>query len=122
MSLTNRIMVFLWGAIFITFLVKIPSLVDQFHVSRFVVSSLFCAWGVLAVLPMLKKPSLTRMDALLFGFYAWHLLSVLWADNFGEAIFTSQKYLLFAVLFLCFRHVLEEEKSVRDKIFPIVVA
>ncbi|MEL6971904.1 MAG: hypothetical protein AAFO02_17180, partial [Bacteroidota bacterium] len=122
MSLANRIMVFLWGAIFITLLVKVPSLVDQFHVSRFVVASVFCVWGVLAVLPALKKVSLTGMDALLFAFYAWHLVSVLWADNFGEAIFASQKYLLFAILFLCFRQVLEEEKSYRDRIFPMIAA
>ncbi len=71
---------------------------------------------------MLKRVSLTVMDGILFGIYLLHLLSLLWADNFGEAIFATQKYLLLAVLFLAFRLVLQEDKSVRNQLFPILLA
>ena len=122
MSLGNRVLVFLWGAIFVTFAVKMPSLVDQYHMSRFLLGSVFGLWGILMVAPKLERLRFTVMDGLLFGFYSLNLLSLAWADNFGEAILTAQKYLLLAVLFLLFRSVLEADKRFRKALLPILVA
>lgn len=122
MSLASRVKIFLWGAIFVTLLVKAPTLIDQFHVSRFIVSTVCCFWAVLGIVPLVKRVSLTLMDGILFGLYFLHLLSLAWADNFGEGIFAAQKYLLLAVLFLCFRLVLQENKAIRKQLFPIFLA
>ena len=122
MALGTRIQVFLWGIIFVTFLARVPSLVDEFHVSRFIVVSVFALWGTVLVLPRLRNLRLQMADAVFFGFYALSLISVSWADNFGEAIFTAQKYMLLALSYLLFRSIIAEDRIHRNQIFPVIVA
>lgn len=122
MSKTIRVQVFLWGVIFIAFLARVPSLVDEYHIGRFIAVSLFSAWGLVMVLPKIKTIRLQFADALLFGFFALNLVSLSWADNFGEAILTTQKYFLLGLIYFLFRQILSEDKSFRNLIFPVVVA
>ncbi|WP_367389518.1 O-antigen ligase family protein [Lewinella sp. LCG006] len=122
MSQSRSISVFLLGALLLTFLIKVPALIDEFHVSRFIVATLCCFWAILLVFPKLKSIKLNPMDGLLFGFYFLNLISISWADNFGEAIFTSQKYLLLAVIYLAFRLIFEEDKKYVDTLYPILIA
>lgn len=121
MSQSRSISVFLVGALLITFLIKVPALIDEFHVSRFIVATLCCFWAILMVFPKLKAIKLKPMDGLLFGLYFLHLISVSWSDNFGEAIFTSQKYLLLVVVYLAFRLIFEEDKKYVGYLFPILI-
>ena len=121
MSQSRSISIFLIGTLLLTFLIKVPALVDEFHVSRFIAATLCCFWVVLLVFPKLKVIKLKPMDGLLFGLYFLHLMSVSWSDNFGEAIFTSQKFLLLAVLVLAFRLIFEEDKKYLNSLFPILI-
>ena len=122
MALRSMVLVFLWGILFVTFALKMPTLVDEFHVIRFISANVFLLLGVALILPRLKQIRLGVIDALLFGFYGLNLLSLLWVDNFGEGIFTAQKYLILAVTFLLFRSLLEEDKDYRKALFPVIVA
>lgn len=121
MSQSRSIYVFITGILLITFLIKAPALIDEFHVSRFIVATICCLGAVLMIFPKLKQIKLKPIDGLLFGFYFLNLVSVSWADNFGEAIFTSQKCLLLAIAYLAFRLILEEDKKYASYLFPVLI-
>jgi O-antigen ligase len=73
---------------------------------RFDFWSLICLFGIFFILPKLPTIKFSVMDGLVFAFYALNVVSILWSRNFGEAIFTSQKYLLFFISYLLIRYIL----------------
>lgn len=103
MSLQNSIPAIFFAALVGIFLIWSPELIDAHHVSRFAAWSLVLGAGIVLVLRRLPSIDVTWLDVLLFGFWGWSSLSLLWAKNFGEAIFTNQKYFLLACTVLLFR-------------------
>ncbi|MEO1628659.1 MAG: O-antigen ligase family protein [Bacteroidota bacterium] len=99
------------AALLVNYCLWVPVLIDQYLSSRFIWMSLVNLFGCLWILPRVKKLDFQLLDGLLLAFYGLNLLSLAWAENFGEAIFSIQRYHL---LFLCYyilRHALADLKS-----------
>ena len=103
MKSSTQITLFLFVILVVNYLLRVPWLIDEFHVSRFILLSVLCAVGTIWLFSLPKKLDLHLLDIALLGFYGINLFSVTWSFNFGEAIFTSQKYLLLAISFILFR-------------------
>lgn len=106
MSQTLKIKVFLVAAILINYFFKIPQLVDQYHVSRFAFMSVLLILGVSLILPSFKKIDFNIIDTTIFAFFGINILSLFWANEFSEAIFTAQKQFILAISYYLFRLIL----------------
>ncbi|MEM1322314.1 MAG: O-antigen ligase family protein [Bacteroidota bacterium] len=113
MVLDLRIKIFLLFTLLGTYILRISQLIDEFHVSRFTWLSVLGALACFTLLPAFKRRNFHLLDVLVFGFVGLNLLSLAWAYNFGEAVFTAQKYFLLALLYYLFRHILVEKKDHR---------
>jgi O-antigen ligase len=120
MKLKNTITGFIIGALLITYLSVAPSLADSTLTGRFIVLSVCCFGGIFLLLPKLKNVSLQLFDLLLFGFYILNLISISWAHNFGEAVFTTQRYLLLFLCVLLFKAILREHKQYLSQIATVI--
>lgn len=81
-----------------------PSLMDKYQVSRFLFLSLTLLISLIFLYKNLKKSKhsgLILLDIFFLTYYGIHLVSLSWAMNFGESIFTTQKiFLSFCVYYL----------------------
>ena len=121
MSLHRNIQVFLIAILLVNYVLWIPELIDKFLVSRFIFTSLCCLFGCIWILPKVKRLDLQSLDIVLFAFYALNLVSIAWSKNFGEAIFSAQKYFLLALSYYLFRHILAEHKKYWQSVSRIVL-
>ncbi len=111
MSLPIRLKIFLFGAIVLTYVLRWPGLIDEFHAVRFVSVSLFCLFGIWSILLHLKKLDFHLLDTLLFFFFGLHLFSILWAHNVSEAVITTQRQLVLFTVYFIIRSILCHTKS-----------
>ena len=113
MSIRQRCYIFLASLFFLMYLIKVPSMLDEYMMGRFDFWSVLCFLGLWLILPQVSKNkgSFHWMDGVVLSFYFLNLISVGWATNFGEAIFTTQKYLLFFITYYILRHLLRKEKD-----------
>ena len=91
-----------------------PALLDYYLGSRFLVASLICA--VFAIFLITRKGAI-RMpiilpDLLILSFVAWNAISIDWALNFGEAVFTTGRWILFASCYFLLRIILNHDHDV----------
>lgn len=82
-----------------------PALLDYYLGSRFLAGSLIC--GVFAIVLITRKRA-TRIplilpDFLILSFIFWNAISIGWALNFGEAVFTTGRWILFASCYFLLR-------------------
>ncbi len=105
----NKALILLVTSLVIGYLLRIPELIDEFLVSRFILLSLCCAVGSIWFLWKEKTLTIHALDLVLIAFYVLNLVSIAWAPNFGEATFTSQRYLLLLVMYLIFRVILSDQ-------------
>jgi len=110
MPLLLRLKTFLILALLVNYIVKLPQLIDQFHVSRFAFMTGVTLFGVLFLLPKLPKVDFNVLDATIFLFFGINLLSLGWAADFSEAIFTIQKTFILAISYYLFRQILDSKK------------
>ncbi|MDB4728421.1 O-antigen ligase family protein, partial [Saprospiraceae bacterium] len=105
--------IFLASLFLLMYLIKIPSMLDEYMMGRFDFWSVLCFLGLWLILPQVSKSKgiFHWMDGIVFSFYFLNLISVSWATNFGEAIFTTQKYLLFFITYYTLRHLLHKGKD-----------
>ncbi|MEL6639017.1 MAG: O-antigen ligase family protein, partial [Bacteroidota bacterium] len=121
MSVEKRSLLFLFGLLVVLYLTKITPFLDEYTMGRFTVWTLLAYGGLWLVLPYLRRTDVQVLDWSLLAFYCLNLLSVSWAKNFGEAIFTSQKYLLLFVGYYVLRHLLAEGKVHRDQMAKLLL-
>jgi O-antigen ligase len=108
MKSKHKAVILLFVSLVFNYLLRVPWLIDEFLVSRFLLISVCCAVGSVWFLWNEKNLKLQVLDLVLIGFYLLNLVSIAWAPNFGEATFTSQRYLLLLVMYLIFRSILAE--------------
>ena len=111
MSISVRIGIFIVASLLLTYVLRIPGIIDEFHASRFAFVSLVSILGAISILPSLKKLEITLLDAMVFLFFGLYALSILWAYNFGEAIITAQRQLLLFAIYYLFRSIFHTTKG-----------
>lgn len=113
MSIKLRCYIFFASLFFLIYLIKIPSMLDEYMMGRFDFWSVLCFLGLWLILPQVSKRKgiFHWMDGVVFSFFLLNLISIGWATNFGEAIFTTQKYLLFFITYYILRHLLQKGKG-----------
>ena len=111
MPLSLRIKAFFISALIITYAIKVPQLIDMYHVSRFAFLSVTLLLAVLLILPELKRADFNLLDGAVFLFFGINILSLVWANDFSEAIFTAQKQFILAVSYYLFRLILSSKDN-----------
>ena len=122
MPTEKRIILFLIASILLLYLIKIPPLYDEYTIGRFVFWTFLSAAGLWYLVPRSKTLRLQALDFTLLAFYLLNLLSVAWSKNFGEAIFTTQKYLLLLIFYFLFRQILAKGQQYWDHLAKVLLA
>lgn len=110
MSIEKQHLFFLSLLLIGVYVTVIPTFLDMYTMGRFAVWTILCLGGLWLIVPQTKKVDIHLLDYTLFGFYLLNIVSISWSKNFGEAIFTSQKYLLLFVLYYVLRHLFTQGK------------
>ncbi len=112
-STSNTAIAIIMALLFpVSYLIFINPLFDPTNVPRF----LFTSVVLLGALWFLKDTLIKHIPAnlitlLLIGYYAWSILSISWAHNFGEAVFQTQKHFLFVISILIFSFLIKNNKE-----------
>jgi len=111
-SSNTAIIIFMALLFPVSYLIFSNSVYDPTNVPRF----LFTSVVLLAALWFLKDTLLKLIPVnlitiLLISYYAWSLLSISWAHNFGEAVFQTQKHFLFIFSILIFSFLIKNNKE-----------
>ncbi len=122
MSTEKRSLIFLLGLLLVLYLVKLPPLLDEYTMGRFIVWTILSFAGLWFLLPQFKRVDLQLLDLSLLGFYLINIISISWSQNFGEAILTSQKYLLLLTIYFVLRHLFAQGKVYREQTAKILIA
>ncbi len=111
---SHHIGLFCIVSIIIIPLLVIPSLIDDGLLPRFIVLSVFL---MLFSIYFFRKLSIelwhriNLIDYLFIAFFGIHLLSITWAINSAEAIFSTMKIGLFVLLYFLFKWLLNSYKE-----------
>lgn len=111
---SHHIGLFCIVSIIIIPLLVIPSLIDDGLLPRFIVLSVFL---MLFSIYFFRKLSIelwhriNRIDYLFIAFFGIHLLSITWAINRAEAIFSTMKIGLFVLLYFLFKWLFNSYKE-----------
>lgn len=111
---SHHIGIFCSVSIIIIPLLVIPSLIDDGLLPRFVVLSIFL---MLFSISFFRKLStelwhrIDRIDYLFIAFFGIQFLSITWAINSAEAIFSTMKIGLFVLLYFLFKWLLNSYKE-----------
>lgn len=111
---SHHIGVFCIISIILIPLLVIPSLIDDGLLPRFVMLSLFLMIFSIYFFRRLSTELWNRInptDSLFIAFFGIHLLSVIWAINSAEAIFSTMKIGLFILLYFLFKWLFNSYKE-----------
>ncbi|MDH3651277.1 MAG: O-antigen ligase family protein, partial [Saprospiraceae bacterium] len=91
-------------------LVFSPELLDYFLYSRFLTASVFTAsYAAYIAFWHRSQPMLVNLtDLIILAFVCWNAISISWSLNLGEAVFTAQRWLLFASVYFLLRIILHD--------------
>ncbi|MEM7103581.1 MAG: tetratricopeptide repeat protein [Bacteroidota bacterium] len=90
-----------------------PSLMDKYLVSRYLLQSLILLVGGYFFYEQFSKQksaSLNLIDVAFLVYYLIHLISITWAYDLGEAVFTTQKILIGFCIYYFMRLLMEKSK------------
>lgn len=110
------------GVMFVAcFLVGSGSVADRFHLARYIATSLCLAAVFLYDAFTAKKRAVpdTRLLYVALAFVALSGLSMLWAADFGEAVFALSKYLVTFLVALVFYSLLREDTIATRKMIGV---
>lgn len=110
------------GAMFVVcFLVGSNAVADRFHLARYIATSLCLSAVFLYDAFTVKKRVVpdTRLLYVALAFVALSGLSMLWAADFGEAVFAFSKYLVTFLVALVFYSLLQEDKIATMKMIGV---
>ncbi|HMT28377.1 MAG TPA: O-antigen ligase family protein [Bacteroidia bacterium] len=109
---TTAIFIFLAFLFPIIYLIYVNSLFDPTNVPRFLFSSLVFIGGIWLLKDTIqKKTEVNFITILLLSFYLWSALSLLWAFNFGEAVFQIQKHFLIVLTIIIFSNLIRKNAA-----------
>ena len=105
MSGDKRFYLYLGSLIFLLPFIRIRIFLDPFTIGRFVWWSLISLSALWLLFPKFKKIQFHWLDFFVGSFYLVNLISVLWAKNFGEAMYTTQTYFLFLFTYFTIKQI-----------------
>jgi O-antigen ligase len=118
------IFIFCFVSIVITPVIIAPSLIDDGVLPRFITITTFLALFTCVFFSTISKQlwkQITLIDMLFLLLFGMHSISISWAQNTAEAIFSTMKIGVFALLYLFFKWLLYEykEKAITSIIWSV---
>ncbi|MFT5891961.1 MAG: O-antigen ligase [Dokdonia sp.] len=118
------IFIFCFVSITITSVIIVPSLIDDALLPRFITITTFLTLFTCVFFSTISKQlwkQIGLIDMLFLLFFGIHIISICWAQNTAEAIFSTTKIGVFVLLYLFFKWLLFQykEKAITSIIWSI---